>query len=205
MADELSIQQIAIDISMCRKCDEDNISVTHTQPMERGKGSDVFVIGIEPGKSEIEKAEAFVGPAGKRLMEWLVNAGLGSNREEILEKCYLTSLCKCNIKRSSDKYKAFQNCYVFLERQVNLLKPKICLTLGNEPLEVLFNFTGGLDDVVGKVFSEVDFGETFFPLFGNDCKIIPLPHPSPLSRWLNSERNKELLEQAIEKLESVKQ
>jgi uracil-DNA glycosylase family 4 len=172
--------------------------------MNRGRGTDFFIIGEEPGKTELGTGEAFSGPAGKRLMEWLKKAGLGDDREEIFQNAYFTSLCKCNVKEKRHYTAAVGRCIPFLYEQFRILSPKIVITLGSKPLNILYNYPGDLNDVVGKIFTEEELiGATLFPVFEGDYHIVPLPHPSPLSRWLNDDGNKMLLEKSIEILKGV--
>ena len=197
MSDTSLLEQLATRISSCRKCDDCNFEVNHSTSMNRGTGHDIIVIGVNPGRSEILKSEAFVGLAGKRLISWLKEAGIGDDRIEIFARCYLTSLCKCHIPNNKDLSKAISLCLPFLEEQITLIKPKICLTLGKEPLQALFHYRGSLEDVVGQQFSEKDLYCSLIPMLPDDCIIIPFPHPSPLSHWLNEITNRNLLNSAI--------
>ena len=195
--DVSEFDQLAEEISSCTVCDSHGLEVGHVPPMERGTGTQVLVIGRDPGRTEVKTAEAFSGPAGRRLMGWLRDAGLGSTREEILSRCYLTSLCKCRIVRTGELQQAIRNCFPFLERQIQVVQPTVCITLGMDPLRTLFHHAGPLEAVVGKAFFEPDLGLPLVPLFPPQCKIIPYPHPSGLSRWLNSQQHKQALENAI--------
>lgn len=194
---EKRLAEFAQKVSQCRKCDLAGIAVDHASAMRRGRGREIFAIGIEPGHSEIKEAEAFVGPAGKRLMSWLAEAGLGSDRDKILDKCYLTSLCKCNVKSKSQFRWAARNCFYFLEEQLQIVQPRICITLGLEPLKYLFEFRGSLTDVVGKAWREEELRQTLVPLLPGDCVILPLPHPSPLSRWVNDSSHRKMVSDGL--------
>lgn len=191
------LSTLAAEISGCRLCDTDGIAVQHGPPLARGSGSKLFVIGIQPGRTELEAAEAFSGPAGKRLMSWLVSAGLGQTREEIFRRAYFTSLCKCRIRNHSELGPAVHNCQPFLLRQIRLLNPAVACTLGVKPLQALFGYSGAVEELIGRSFSEEDLG-VLFPIFPERCLIVPLPHPSPRSRWLNDPTNQTKLVKAIE-------
>jgi uracil-DNA glycosylase len=160
-----------------------------------------MVIGIEPGNTELGSGEAFSGLAGRRLMEWLRLAGLGDNREEVLKRAHLTSLCKCKVEKAPDRPIAARNCLPFLQAQIEILSPSIVLTLGAEPLRFLFDSPVPLESAVARSWKESDLSpNSLFPLFPLTTIIIPLPHPSPLSRWLNSAEARQLLEGAIARL-----
>jgi uracil-DNA glycosylase family 4 len=196
-----SLNDLSVEISACRLCDSQKILLKHGPPMNRGQGTLALVIGEQPGKTELKTGVAFSGAAGTRLMDWLKRAGLGNTREEILQLAYLTSLCKCSILRGSHFSNAARNCFPFLERQIDLICPKICLTLGAVPLRVLFDYNGPLDKLIGTVWEEKALvGERLFPVLPSGCKIVPLPHPSPMSRWMNSAANKERLYRVLDQI-----
>lgn len=188
---------IAEEIFQCKRCDEAGINVKHCSgPMIRGTGRSVFVIGEEPGRTEVETARAFSGPAGKKLLGWLKLAGLGQDTDSIFLGAYFTSLCKC---RTNNLSGSFKKCRLFLDRQINIVTPKICITLGAKPLSYLFNNQNSLEEVVGSIWEEKDFNPTV-PVLPAGCKILPLPHPSPSNRWLNEEAHRKLVEKAIASL-----
>jgi len=196
---ELNLQALSTEISHCRLCDKEGLLVEHAPPLQRGSGSALLVIGEQPGKTELATAAAFSGPAGQRLISWLISSGLGQSREEIFQRAYFTSLCKCHIVHGDQLNSAIHNCYPFLIRQVDLLSPRIVCTLGREPLVHLLRYEGSLEDAIGRTWRERDLG-FLFPLFPRDCVIVPFPHPSPRSRWLNNPNNRKRLEAAIEQL-----
>lgn len=144
------LRELAVEISQCRMCDRNAIGVVHAGLMRRGNGYDLMVIGMQPGRTEVEKEEAFSGPAGFQLMCWLREATVGDNREEIFSRTYLTSLCKCQILDDGDFDNAFRNCFPFLKQQIELIQPRLCATLGRKALRTLFRYRGSLDKVVGS-------------------------------------------------------
>lgn len=168
--------------------------------MQRGKGRFAIVVGIEPGKTEIELGEAFSGPGGRKLLSWIGNAGIGNNREEIFDRMYFTSLLKCKLSSNSDLPRAVQNCSRFLDEQFRIIQPGVCITLGREPLEHLFGKSIKLSDAVGESFAEDELSPSLFPRLKKGGRIVPFPHPSPLSRWLNEAKNQQKLEKAINEL-----
>src|SRR5512138_3585351 len=56
-------------------------------------GQDWMLVGQAPGKEEARQGKPFVGSAGRRLFEWLGQAGFGE--EEFRSKCYVTAMYKC--------------------------------------------------------------------------------------------------------------
>jgi len=196
---EALLTALSDEIGQCRRCDDARITVRHAGAMNRGVGRDLMVIGIEPGNTELDTGEAFSGLAGRRLMDWLIDAGVGTNRTEILSRSHLTSICKCNIVSKHHLMRAAANCLPFLQQQIAIVNPGVCITLGSEPLRFLFGSGIELEDAVRRTWREADFG-TLFQIFSTECKILPLPHPSPRSTWLNSEDHKMLLKDALSRL-----
>lgn len=192
---------IARDVVTCRRCDAHGIHVVHRDsPLKRGAiGSGLVVVGICPGKTELTSQSAFSGVSGRRLMEWLSRAGLGEDREEIFSRVYFTSVIKCHAS-PKDIIRASRHCFPFMERQLDLIRPRVLMTLGGPPMEALFNYIGELNRLIGERWREYELHETFYPLLPSDSWVIPFPHPSPLSRWHNEHSNQKLLDQAIEKL-----
>jgi DNA polymerase len=83
-------------------------------------------IGEGPGADEDEQGEPFVGQAGKLLDAMLAAAGLARGRD-----AYIANVVKCrppgNRNPTLDEAAA---CAAFLERQIELVKPKVIVALG---------------------------------------------------------------------------
>jgi len=78
-------------------------------------------------------------------------------------------------------------CRPFLEAELQLLQPKVVLLVGTMAIEAFF----------GKVQLEQIIG-TFEER--NGMLLLPLPHPSGVSRWLNDPVHQRLHQQALEQL-----
>jgi DNA polymerase len=92
--------------------------------------TDIVFIGEAPGKNEDETGLPFVGAAGKFLDEMLATAGM--QRSDI----YITNIVKYRPPNNRDplpeEKKAF---WPFLVRQLNIIRPKIVVTLGRHSME----------------------------------------------------------------------
>lgn len=198
-----TLPRLTQQVIACRQCDILGISVLHPRSMNRGEGRFGMVVGIEPGKTELNTGEAFTGLAGRRLMQWLEKAGLGETRERIFEHVYFTSLTKCHVEDKKRFKAAVANCSGFLKRQLELIRPKVCVTLGKDPITMMFGTARPLEEMVGNTFREDELNNTLFPFLPRESLIIPFPHPSPKSYWLNDEENKRKLERSIEKLAKI--
>lgn len=194
------LQILADTIAACRRCDNAGLSVDHCPPLFRGEGRRIFVIGEQPGSQEQDKGVAFSGAAGKRLRQWLITAGVADDEDGLFQACYFTSLIKCRTETAKLK-RAFRNCRTYLTDQLDLVKPDIVCTLGLAPPKFLYGYQGTLEKIVGTAYAEHELHDPgMFPIHQTHIKIIPLPHPSPLSHWLNERPNRLRLTEALKQI-----
>jgi uracil-DNA glycosylase family 4 len=156
-------------------------------PIVAGRASDrVMIIGQAPGAVELATGLPFSGRAGAELRRWLAVAGID---EEHLP--YRTSITKCfpgkaasgaGDRRPSPPEIAL--CAAWLDAELALVRPRVVLLVGTLAIERFWGRVP-LSDVVGK--SRVD----------GDRVLIPLPHPSGASRWLNDPQNRAKLSRAL--------
>lgn len=112
----------------CLNCDRCSLSQTRTNVVFGVgiKDAEVLFIGEGPGEQEDIKAEPFVGRAGKLLDEMISIIGL--NR---YKNCYIANTVKCRPPQNRDPLATEQEaCFVWLNRQIELMKPKIIVSLG---------------------------------------------------------------------------
>lgn len=102
-------------------------------PGEGGEGADIVFIGEAPGWYEDQQGRPFVGPAGKLLDELL--ASVGMKREDV----YICNVLKCRPPSNRDPLPAEVNtCQKWLDRQVEVIGPKIVVTLGRYSMARFF-------------------------------------------------------------------
>ena len=94
------------------------------------KNADIMFIGEGPGADEDIQGIPFVGKAGK-LMN-MAFAGIGIKREEV----YIANIVKCRppSNRNPEKDEA-DACMEYLKTQIELIKPKVIVLLGNVALK----------------------------------------------------------------------
>lgn len=101
-----------------------------------GKGSfssKIMLIGESPGSEEDLLAKPFVGKAGKKLDIFFKKANLKRN------KIFITNLVKCHpLKNRDPKIFEIETCSEYLDIQLDLIKPKIIITLGRFASRYLF-------------------------------------------------------------------
>lgn len=135
---------------------------------EGNLNADVVLIGEAPGEKEEETGIPFVGAAGKNLDEFLEIVKL--DRKDI----YITNVVKVrpykinpNTGRKSNRppnKKEIQVSIEILRKQLNIIKPKVAVTLGNVPLKALLgDDTAKIGDYHGKPIELENF--ILFPLY----------------------------------------
>ena len=179
-------------ILACRLCQEHGyIELAH--PIVSGRASDrIFVIGQAPGHRSVANERPFSGPGGRILQKWLEQAGFPPGY--LHEHCYLSSLTRCdpgkNARGDGDRRPSPQEvalCRPYLEAELQLVQPRVVLLVGTMAIEAFCGKTK-LTEIIGT-YQERD--ERF---------LLPLPHPSGVSRWLNAPDNQKLLQAALAQL-----
>jgi len=139
-----------------------------------GEGSveaKILFCGEAPGLNESLSGHPFCGEAGEILDELLNSAGI--KREEV----YITNLVKVRPPNNRDpKPEEIKEFAPYLDRQIEIIEPKIICSLGNFPTSYIMERYGlkeqiqGISKIHGKVFESRS-------LFGK-IKIVPLYHPA---------------------------
>ena len=130
----------------------------------------IMLIGQAPGKQEDKVGKPFVGRAGKLLNKLLRKAGI--NRDE----CFITSVLKCfPPKNRKPKKQEIRKCKPYLLKQIELIRPKVIVLLGNTAVEAILGKTK-LKEVRGKKF------------FINHMLFVPTYHPAAALRFKQLEK-----------------
>ena len=151
-----SLSRISTEVNGCTKCPL-SLSRTKAVPGEGPPGTRVVIIGEGPGRNEDFEGRPFVGAAGRELERLLMDAGL--KRDGV----YITNVVKCrppdNRRPTSSEADA---CDPFLRRQLDLIKPKVVVLLGDSALK---RFLPGesLGNVHGKLLEKGRF--SLFPTY----------------------------------------
>jgi len=134
----------------------------------------IMLVGEALGENEVDLQKPFVGLAGRLLDNILTKAGL------VRDSLYITNTVKCrpfegNKNRPPAK-EEIEACKGWLWQELQLVKPKIIVTLGKVPTATLLHTVIGknpkMKDVVGKEF-RADYIDAVF---------IPVYHPSFLQQ-----------------------
>lgn len=159
----------------------------------RGRiGDRYMLIGQAPGHLSVAQGRPFAGPSGRILESWLQSAGFapGALHREV----YLSAITQCDPgkhpKGNGDRKPSpaeIALCRPFLERELELVRPRVIMLVGGLAIEAFLGLSR-LDDVVGQSFER------------SGVHLLPLPHPSGVSRWLNDPAHQALVTRALQQL-----
>jgi DNA polymerase len=133
------LQAMGIDVWVPRNAPEPVEPVAQTNAQV---SSDGLIIGEAPGAEEDRRGEPFVGRAGQLLDQMLI--AIGQSRESV----FIANILKCRPPNNRDPKPAeAAACRAYLERQIELIQPKIVLAVGKIAAQNLL----GTDDPVGRM------------------------------------------------------
>jgi DNA polymerase len=111
-------------IALCHKCDIAKLR-TKVVPGEGAENAEIMFIGEAPGWHEDQQGRPFVGQAGQFLDRLLASINL--NRQQV----YIANVIKCRPPDNRDPLPTeIQNCCHWLDSQIEIIKPKMIVTLG---------------------------------------------------------------------------
>jgi uracil-DNA glycosylase len=153
-----------------------------------GEGSlkaKIFFIGEAPGKTEAETGKPFCGRSGKFLSEMLASIGL--ERGDV----YITSVVKDRPQDNRDPTPKEIALYgPYLDRQLEIIKPKVIVLLGRISMKYVFKCAGIEEklDTIGVMHGKVYEGRLSY----GKVTLLPLYHPA--AALYNPNNKKVLLE-----------
>lgn len=120
---KLELDKIAEEIKKCRECKKGKIGVA--VPGEGSSSAEVVFVGEAPGKNESRGGRPFIGRSGKYLRSLVRNIGLSE------DEVFITSPVKYLPKRGTPYKKDIIHGRQHLLKQLEVIKPKIIVLLGN--------------------------------------------------------------------------
>lgn len=135
----------------------------------------VLLIGEAPGRDEVNEGRPFVGKAGRNLDAFLAEIGL--TRADF----YVTNVCKFRPTKTSAKNtvsnrpptkKEVAFAQPFLHEEIELIAPKIIVTLGNTPLRAVAGDVANIGALHGVLRETTIMGAPYH--------LFPLYHPASI-------------------------
>jgi DNA polymerase len=138
--------------------------------------ANVLLIGEAPGAEEAKLGRPFSGRAGRQLDALFASFGVAR------ENAYITNVVKYrpvvrserSVRNRTPKPAEVESALPLLRREIELLRPRVVLTLGNTPLKAVFRLCGETPGTIGILHG------TRIPLRmgGVSFVLIPLYHPA---------------------------
>jgi len=120
-------------IEVCRECEELAGTRNRVVPGAGAANARIVFIGEAPGFHEDQKGLPFVGQAGQ-FLDHLLNS-IGLKREEV----YICNVIKCRPPGNRDPLPTeIKNCQKWLDMQLELISPRMVITLGRYSLAKFF-------------------------------------------------------------------
>jgi len=127
-----ALSELYKEIEACQRCDLFKYR-TKAVPGEGAENAEIMFIGEAPGWHEDQQGRPFVGPAGQYLDNLLVSINL--KREQV----YIANVIKCRPQGNRDPLPTeVAACRQWLERQIELIRPKMIVTLGRYSMAMFF-------------------------------------------------------------------
>jgi len=182
-----SLASLGRDLARCRACAEAGfplfslpVRAPLATPPQRA-----YLFGQAPGPLEGQQRLPWRGDAGKRLRRWLE-----LDEEEFYAAFYCASVTRCYPGRASSGRgdrtptpREQELCSFWRDWELELLRPRVVVTVGGLALKRLL----GIASLTPYVGEKLDLEGT---------PVVPLPHPSGASGWLNDAVNRERLDRA---------
>jgi uracil-DNA glycosylase len=135
-------------------------------------GSDLVIVGEAPGANEDLSGLPFVGRSGE-LLDRVLAEEVGRDRSEL----YITNIVKCRPEANRDPRRdEVEACRPYLVRQLQVIQPRVVVTLGNFASRLLLDTTTGITRLRGAVYPLKGWG----PAEGT--VVVPTYHPAAALR-----------------------
>jgi uracil-DNA glycosylase family 4 len=180
-----SLRSLQRDNRVCRTCVEAGYPLESLPVVQPYAGQSAYMFGQAPGIVEGEERLPWRGRAGRTLRSWLQ-----LEEDEFYATFYCASVTRCYPGKApsgrGDRTPAPREqelCSFWREWELRLIRPRLIVPVGGLAVRRLL----GLKTVTECVGARYE---------RNGAMVIPLPHPSGASGWLNSPANRALVEGA---------
>jgi uracil-DNA glycosylase family 4 len=182
-----SLASLQRDNRRCRACAEAGYPLESLPVVEGRPGQRAYILGQAPGIVEGEQRRPWRGRAGATLRRWL-----GMDEDEFYATFYCAAVTRCYPGRApsgrgdrTPTPREQQLCELWRDWELRLLRPRLIVPIGGIAIRRLLGIQG-LAGCVGQRYER------------DGATVVPLPHPSGASSWLNAAANRELVTQAVQ-------
>jgi uracil-DNA glycosylase len=180
-----SLASLQRDLSVCRACVEAGYPLESLPVRNLHSGQPAYMFGQAPGIVEGEERRPWRGRAGKTLRRWLE-----LDEEEFYATFYCASVTRCYPGRAASGRgdrtptpREQELCGFWRDWELELLRPRLIVPVGGLAIKRLLGVSG-LASCIGRTYER------------GGVAVIPLPHPSGASSWLNIPANRDLTARA---------
>lgn len=139
-----SLERLEAAVRVCPMCSLSQAR-TNAVPGEGPENADIMFVGEGPGFHEDRQGRPFVGAAGQYLEELLESIGM--TRDDV----YITNVVKCRPPENRDpRADEIEACWPYLERQIELIQPKLIVTLGRHSMNLFLSEDAKISQVHGQ-------------------------------------------------------
>ena len=170
----------------CRACAVAGFPIESLPVLEGHAAQRAYLFGQAPGVLEGAERRPWRGRAGQTLRRWLE-----LDEVTFYATFYCASVTRCYPGRArsgggdrTPTPREQELCSFWLGWELRLLHPELIVALGGLAVRRLLG-TRSLAECIGRTFDR------------DGTSVIPLPHPSAVSRWLNVPANRARLEEAL--------
>jgi uracil-DNA glycosylase len=181
-----SFSSLQRDTARCRACVEAGFPLESLPVRAPYTGQRAYIFGQAPGLVEGEERLPWRGRAGQTLRRWL-----GLDEASFYATFYCASVTRCYPGRApsgrgdrTPTPREQELCRFWHDWELELLRPPLLVPVGGLAIKALLG-RSGLAECIGHRF-ELD-----------GTPVVPLPHPSGASSWLNAPANRALVEKAV--------
>ncbi|MEM1028326.1 MAG: uracil-DNA glycosylase [Planctomycetota bacterium] len=177
------------EVRSCVRC-ELHAGRTHTVFGEGDANASLMIVGEGPGADEDRTGRPFVGRAGELLTKQI--GAMGLSREQV----YIANVVKCRPPNNRTPTPAeAATCGDYLRRQIEIIRPRVILTVGGPAAKLLLGTDTGITRLRGTwhIYQAVDPGIPVMPTF----------HPAYLLRSYTKENRAKVwadLQQVMQRL-----
>lgn len=142
----LELDELRIEAESCTRCPLAG-SRTNVVFGVGAPTSELMFVGEAPGRNEDLQGVPFVGRAGQLLDQLLDEVGIPR------DTVYIANVLKCRPPNNRDpEQEEIDACKGYLRQQIQLIRPRVVVTLGNFATKLLLNTTTGITRLRGHAY-----------------------------------------------------
>lgn len=168
---KILLEEIDTEVHKCKKCQNLVDKFPNSPTVYIGKDNDIVLIGESPANNGWRKSHKLWKDVNDRILPSgvILQKLFNIIERDIFDTTFIESI-KCYPLNRKNLKICSVNCKNIMLKQLEILKPKLIITLGEFPTRNLLNFKfKNFSEVVGKIY-EID-----------NYKLLPIYHPSPIS------------------------